>query len=187
MIPRFDNPDPGDPAQPSNGEPGGCCRWLHADTERTESPPPGDGSRLNLLISYTGWREESAVNQLPRLLEPMGIRSIRATSGEEAAEIIGSTRVHIAVVDLAMPLHRNREGAPAGSRILSLLRRLEQPPPTVVVRPSTPASRDSVRTLTDALREGAFAVLDRPVELETMLEVMRRVLRRHYADHWPET
>ena len=57
--------------------------------------------------------------------------------------------------------------------------------PTVVVRPPQPAARESARSLAAALREGAFAVLDRPVHLETMLQTMRRVLRRHYADHWP--
>ena len=35
------------------------------------------------------------------------------------------------------------------------------------------------------IQQGAFAVLDRPIEIESMLEVMRRILRRHYADVWP--
>ena len=74
---------------------------------------------------------------------------------------------------------------PGGPRILQMLRRLTQPPPTVVVRPPQPTSRESVRSLSAALREGAFAVIDRPIELETLLEVMRRILRRHYADLWP--
>jgi DNA-binding response OmpR family regulator len=146
------------------------------------------GARLNLLLTYGGWREESAVNQLPRLLAPMGIRSFRAGTGEEAADLIRIVPIHIAVVDLGIPLHR-LEGSPkpsqCGARILQLLRRLEQPPPTVVLRPPPAGGREGDRTLADALREGAFAVLDRPVQLETMLEVMRRVLRRHYAGTWP--
>lgn len=147
--------------------------------------------RLNLLLSYGGWREGSAVDQLPRLLAPMGIHSMRVHSGEEAADVIRTTLIHIAVVDLAIPLHKEREqelpAAPSGSRVLQLLRRLDQPPPTVVVRPPQTAARESARTLSDALRQGAFAVLDRPLNLETMLEVMRRVLARHYADHWPRS
>jgi hypothetical protein len=51
-------------------------------------------------------------------------------------------------------------------------------PLQIVIRPPQSAARESSRTLSDALREGAFAVLDRPVDLETMLEIMRRVLRR---------
>lgn len=178
MMVRHDQPDSRFPADGDHaGERGPANR-------RND---PAELPRLNLLISYGGWREESAVNQLPRLLEPMGIVSIRVTCGEEATEIIRTTPVHIAVVDLTIPLHRQRQDdAPAGPRILQLLRRLDQPPPTVVVRPPQIAARESARTLADALREGAFAVLDRPVQLETMLEVMRRVLRRHYANLWPD-
>ena len=125
------------------------------------------------------------MEQLPRLLAPMGIFSIRVTSGEGAARVISDYRIHIAVVDLTIPLDPSVPARAGGDRILQLLRRLDQPPPTVVVRPRQAVSRDSARSLSAALREGAFAVLDRPIQLETMLEVMRRILRRHYADVWP--
>jgi CheY-like chemotaxis protein len=114
-----------------------------------------------------------------------------AGSGEEAAEVIRNYTVHIAVVDLSIPLQRTTAGVTtstnmeAGPRVLQLLRRLDSPPPTVVVRPPQPAARESARTLTQALRDGAFAVLDQPVRIESMLEVLRRILRRHYADVWP--
>ncbi len=186
MSPRLHHPGHHD----STGASGGSGRWAAQLHSTSESPPIRAnqiGPRLNLLISYAGWREESAVNQLPRLLSPLGIQSVRADSGEEAAEVIRTQPVHIAVVDLAVPIRRDCVDSPAGSRILTLLRRLDQPPPTVVVRPPQPAQRESARTLADALREGAFAVLDRPVDLETMLEVMRRVLKRYYAGHWPST
>ena len=140
--------------------------------------------RLNLLLSYGRSREGSVMGQLPRLLSPMGIHSIWAESGEEAARTIDSFDIHIAVVDLTIPLGEGAAQA-AGPRILQLLRRLEAPPPTVVVRPRQPIARDSARTLAAALREGAFAVMDEPISLETLLEVMRRILRRHYADLWP--
>ena len=152
-------------------------------------------SRLNLLLSYGGWRDRPAVEQLDRLLRPLGINSVHADSGEEAADIIRKMVIHIAVVDLAIPLHAGPSdpstGAnaipktPGGGRILQLLRRLDPAPPTVIVRPPQAATRENVRGLAEALREGAFAVVDRPVNLETMLEVMRRVLCRHYSNHWP--
>jgi CheY-like chemotaxis protein len=166
------------------------CRMFarHDQFADREPQEPQRLSRLNLMLSDSGWREESAVNQLPRLLSPMGIESYRVESAEEAAELIRSVPIHIAVVDLAIPLHRQSPRPLAsGSRVLQLLRRLDQPPPTMVLRPPYPAARDGARTLSDALREGAFAVLDRPVQLETILEVMRRVLHRHYAGFWPQT
>jgi DNA-binding response OmpR family regulator len=150
-------------------------------------------TRLNLLLSYGGWREQSFADQLPRLLSPMGIRSIRVESGEEAEEVIRKYPVHIAVVDLTIPLRKLCEAAApmptsltkGGARLLQLLRRLENQPPTVVIRPPEPSSRESAHSLVQSLREGAFTVLDRPVDLEHMLDVMRRILRRHYADLWP--
>ena len=166
----------------------------HPEPPATDAARPGAaGSRLNLLLSYGGWRAESFADQLPRLLTPLGITSIRVETGEEAERVMRTYTVHIAVVDLAIPLRRADDAgraAPAmltegGARMLQLLRRLESPPPTVVIRPPAASARESVRSLLHSLREGAFAVLDRPVDLENMLEVMRRILRRHYSDCWP--
>ena len=42
------------------------------------------------------------------------------------------------------------------------------------------------RLLAEALRLEAFSVLDRPVELEQLLEVLRRLLARYYGGLWPE-
>ncbi len=180
---RFHHPDPhGTP-----GDPGGP-RHQSARSARSAQPPTsGGGGRLNLLLSYGGWRATPGETQLARFLQPMGITSYTADSGEEAAELIRKLAIHIAVVDLAIPIRRSAgtTAPPGGNRILQLLRRLHQPPPTVIVRPPQPATRENERGLADALREGAFAVIDRPMKLETMLEVMRRILRRHYADNWP--
>jgi DNA-binding NtrC family response regulator len=170
MLLRYHHPDP--PADPPADPP--------VEDVRGDRP-----SRLNLLLSYGGWRETPAVEQLSHLLAPLGIDSFNADSGEEAAEIIRQVSIHIAIVDVDIPF-AGAERTPAGGRIIQLLRRLEPAPPTVIVRPPQPASRENVRGLAHALREGAFAVLDRPVNLETMLEVMRRVLKRHYAGHWPK-
>jgi DNA-binding response OmpR family regulator len=55
----------------------------------------------------------------------------------------------------------------------------------VVVRPPQPSQRDAVRSLHAMLAEGAFAVLDRPFPVESLLETLRRILQRHYAGSWP--
>ena len=182
MMLRPDHPAPQTPAE---------------QPESSRADGDSASPRLNLLLSSAHWRCEPAFEQLPHLLAPLGIRSITVSSGEEATDVIRTIRVHIAVVDLSIPLHKPSSCADvssesarfamtsAGPRVLQLLRRLEAPPPTVVVRPPPAASRESARSLTEALREGAFAVLDRPVPLEAMLEVLRRIVRRHYADAWP--
>ncbi|MCH2135482.1 MAG: hypothetical protein MK101_02745 [Phycisphaerales bacterium] len=144
-----------------------------------------DASRLNLLLSYGGWRDEAAVRQAPRLLEPMGIRTMEAGTAEEAQSLIASNPVHIAVVDMEIPMRAGGPTQAAGVRILQLLRRLESPPPTIVVRPRQATRRADARGLIDSLRDGAFAVLDRPMRLESLLDTLRRALRRHYKDLWP--
>ncbi|MCA9298147.1 MAG: response regulator [Phycisphaerales bacterium] len=146
-------------------------------------------SRLNLLLSYGGWQDESWVDRLPRLLEPMGVRSVRASSGAEASEVIRTVPIHIAVVDLALPIDRTDTSREGGCRLLDLLRHLPSPPPTVVVKRAR-SMREDARAMTAAVKAGAFAVVDRPsdiTDLEGMLAVLRRCMARYYEDRWPTT
>ncbi len=150
----------------------------------------GVPARLNLLLSCREDQSAGRLSQLGCLLEPLGIRSVTARSVEESEALIRAESIHLAVVDWAIPLKadasRGPAAGPAGGRVLQLLRRLDPSPPTVIVRPRQAVNRDHVRSLSEALREGAFAVLDHPIDLETLLETMRRVLRRYYADVWPD-
>lgn len=160
-----------------------------------ECPP---GGRLNLLLSYAGWQPDPWVERLPRLLEPMGILSHRAGSGKQAQDVIKSVQIHIAVVDLGLPLDPTPPGvnldqgsAPeleeGGARLLELLHRMSTPPPTVVVKRAR-SQRDDHRDMAQALRMGAFAVVDRPhdaQDLNVLLEVLRRCLGRFYQGRWP--
>ncbi len=157
----------------------------------------GPANRLNLLLSCASWRSDSWADRLPPLLEPMGVFSLRARSARQAEKVIRSVRVHIAVVDLGLPLDESASSPSqparaasgtteeAGPRILDLLARLEAPPPTVVIKgPRT--ARDDSRHLAAALRSGAFAVVDRTgADVEQMLEVLRRCLHRFYRGQWP--
>lgn len=155
------------------------------------------GGRLNLLLSCAGWEPDPWIERLPRLLEPMGVQSHRVRTGAEATRVIEQTTIHIAVVDLGLPLDAGAEArqldemAPelveGGARLLELLARLREPPPVVAVRRRR-THRDEARELAAALRWGAFAVVERPHEqreLDVMLEVLRRCLERHYAGRWP--
>ncbi|MDX2148932.1 MAG: hypothetical protein SFZ23_15560 [Planctomycetota bacterium] len=147
-------------------------------------------------MSYAGWQPDPWVDRLPRLLEPMGVVSLTASSGREATRMIESFPIHIAIVDLALPFDATSCGVAgpgraasdeAGAKLLELLARLSQPPPTVVVKRSR-STRDDRREMSAALRAGAFAVVDRPrdaSDLERILEVLRRCLLRHYQGRWP--
>ncbi len=146
--------------------------------------------RLNLLLSRAGWQTNPWVDRLPTLLAPLGIQSLIAETAATAKQVIRSNPIHIAVVDLALPLD-DQPGTDeeSGIRILELLARQPNHPPTVVIKRNRTA-RDDQRELNAALRAGAFAVVDRPHaqnELESLLMVLRRCLDRHYQSRWPGT
>jgi hypothetical protein len=160
----------------------------------TSDPCSGrSGGRLNLLLSYAGWQPDPWVDRLPRLLEPMGITSLNATNGREASALIATHRIHVAVVDLGLPLdasstsEHNVEFSEGGTRLLELLSRLPHSPPVVAVKRSR-THRDDARELSAALRLGAFAVVDRPHDassMNTVLDVLRRCLERYHRGCWP--
>lgn len=143
-------------------------------------------SRLNLLLSDASRPDQSWADRLPPLLEPMGVRTVRARSGREASEVIQATAIHMAVVDLALPLDTGSD-EDGGLRLLELLRRSEHRPPTIVIRRAR-TTREASREAMRALLADAFAVVDRPShhrDVELLLEVLRRVLARHYRGQWP--
>lgn len=147
------------------------------------------GGRLNLLLSHGSWNSDPWAQSLPRLLEPMGVTSILARSAREAESVIRRTPIHIAVVDLSLPLddaaRPDGHVEEAGPRVLELLSRLEQPPPTVVLKRHR-SLRDQQAHMHAALRCGAFAVVDQTAaNLENMLAVMQRCLHRFYDNRWP--
>lgn len=124
----------------------------------------------------------------------MGVVAHLASSGREASDVIRSVPIHVAVVDLGLPLEtiaKGDSGDPAleegGPRLLELLSRLAVPPPVVAVKRGR-TQRDDCRDMSAALRLGAFAVIDRPrdsSDLNVMLEVLRRCLVKHYQGRWP--
>jgi len=150
-------------------------------------PAPGP-SRLNLLIADGAWQEDSFARQLPPLLSPLGVRCMAARSAVDADRVVRSEPVHIAVIDLSIPIDdRAGQHEAAGPRVIELLRRLREPPAMVVVRPKTPSPREHRQGLVDALAWGAFTVVDRPIRLEALLSVLHAVVARRFGDRWPGT
>lgn len=187
MVPLRGQHDPFFPARGGSDSP--------AHPSGPDAPAAACGGRLNLLLSHGGWERDCWADRLPRLLEPMGVRSLRAHTGKEATTVVREYPIHIAVVDLGLPLERGPGGGgtpghfgeECGERVLHLLARAPQPPPVVVIRRAR-THRDASREISEALRIGAFAVIDRPrdsADLELLLEVLRRCLHRYYHGRWP--
>ncbi len=170
-----------------------CGPTDHLDMIPGDGPAkgqPGPSQRLNLLLSYAPWHTHAWTENLPRFLEPMGVVATKVNSARQAERFVRANNVHIAVVDLSLPMEETTPAAAAdaeeaGNRVLELLARLDSPPPTVVVRPPR-MQRDGSREMHAALRCGAFAVVDRSAaNLEMMLQLMQRCMTRYYQGRWP--
>ncbi|MSR40847.1 MAG: hypothetical protein EXS10_02970 [Phycisphaerales bacterium] len=151
---------------------------------------------MNLLLSYGGWRDDAFSSQLPPLLSPRGIDCFTARSADEVSEFVRAAVVHIAVIDLMIPMYPPSSASASegvsrtvagGTRVLQLLRRLAQPPALILVRPPQADPSESARTLREALQEGVFSVVDDPSGphgMERLLRALRSCVDRHYAHHW---
>lgn len=153
--------------------------------------PIQPGHRLNVLLTEHA-PGDRWTDQLPRLLEPQGVHAIRATDVDEAVRAIEAQPIHAAVVDLRLPLHREEpteedSGGGAGLKLLRVIQRLDPAPPAVIVRGRRFDDRTDNRVLTEALKLDAFSVLDQPVELEQLLDTLRRLIQRYYGGHWPQS
>jgi len=158
------------------------------------------GPRFNVLLTEDRPRgAEAWFAQLPRLLEPQGVRAYLARSGREAISLAERQPIHAAVLDLETPPTRDSDERDASSMshaargsfsgrptwLLELFQRLPNRPPIIVIRPPQPNVRQAERLLTEALRLGAFSVVDRPVHLEQLLSIFQRLMERQYKGQWP--
>jgi len=146
------------------------------------------GARLNVLLTERQpLVPEHWAAQLPRLLQRQGIRPYRARTGREAFELAERVPMHAALIDLATPLGENEESEETlgGLSLLELLRRSPEHPPAVVINTRAYSERQLQRLLNEALRRGAFTVIDRPRDLEALLTAMQRMIDRRYHGHWP--
>ncbi|MEO0515621.1 MAG: hypothetical protein AAF086_10085 [Planctomycetota bacterium] len=149
------------------------------------------GPRLQVLLTQDRHHpDEHWTHQLPRLLAPLGVDARLATDADEAVRVTRTVRIHAAIIDLATPGSSapgaaKLEPPASGLWLLQVLRRLEQTPPTLVVNAALPP-KQAQRLLNEALRLGAFAVINRPVQLNTLLASIQRVLQRHHQNNWPQ-
>lgn len=159
---------------------------------RQQSQTPEDEARLNVLLTVDRQRASGHWSrQLPRLLGPQGVRAFVAETGQEAVRMAGSIQIHTALVDLATPtgheLGRGSSGGlPGGIWLLEVLRRLPSRPAVVVVNNLISYSpKQAQRFLNEALRLGAFTVMNTPIDIEALLVVIRRIVDRHFQGQWP--
>ena len=163
---------------------------------------PQPVARFNVLLTQDRPRgDEAWFTQLPKLLQPQGVQAFMARSAREALRIAEQQTIHAAVIDLGVPVASETDlddptGAahrlPHGSGfartelwLLELFRRLPRRPPIVVLRQPAGDRQAAQRMLGEALRLGAFTVMDKPVNVERVLATFQRLLERQYRGQWP--
>jgi CheY-like chemotaxis protein len=132
--------------------------------------PPAE-HRLTVLFGDADavWHDTAAA-----MLQPFGVSTVQARTGREALDRIESGEVHVAILDQNLPQL-------SGLQVVKLAARRELSPPAILL------ARDlSTQFLHEALGMRVFSVLSKPVDVNLLLDTLARVLKRHYANRWPE-
>jgi CheY-like chemotaxis protein len=160
------------------------------DAGLKSAPENSPGGRFNVLLTEDRVRpDEHWTRQLPRLMQPLGVEAHLAATGKQALQLAEQVTYHAAFVDLATPVDApgratNTPAAEGGLWLLQVLQRRTARPPVVVVN-SRATRQQAVRLLNEALRLGAFSVVNRPDDLHPLLTVIQRLLDRHHQGQWP--
>jgi CheY-like chemotaxis protein len=104
------------------------------------------------------------------IMEPEGYRTLLASSGEEALEIVREEPVHVALFDMNMPKL-------SGLETLELVRQINAMLPVILVT----ADRTEA-LMRQALRAQAYSVIAKPVSKHIVLYTVVRALARAYGE-----
>jgi two-component system, response regulator PdtaR len=107
---------------------------------------------------------------LREIVEPEGYRTVLASSGEEALDILRENPIHLALFDVYMP---NMTGVEA----IEIVHQINAVLPCILV--TADPSEDVMR---QAFRVRAFSVLPKPVSKSILLYTMVRALVKVYGD-----
>jgi two-component system, response regulator PdtaR len=107
---------------------------------------------------------------LRAIVEPAGYRTILASSGEEALDIVRDEEVHLALFDMHMPRM-------TGLEVLEMLRSVNILLPCILV--TADANEVVIR---QAFKLRAYSVIPKPVNKNVVLHTVVRALVRVYGD-----
>jgi two-component system chemotaxis response regulator CheY len=104
------------------------------------------------------------------IIEPQGFRTLLASSGEEALEIVQEKAIHLALLDMHLP-HMT------GLETLRLLHQVRSLLPCILVTGDT---SDSL--IRQACQAQAYSVIHKPVSRGVVLYTVTRALFRFYRE-----
>ncbi len=113
--------------------------------------------------------DRSCREALREIMEPEGYRTLLASSGEEAIDIVREEPVHIALLDMHMPTL-------SGLETMQLVRQVNIMLPCILV--TADASEGLMR---QAYQARAYSVIPKPVSKNVVLYTVVRALMRSYG------
>jgi CheY-like chemotaxis protein len=127
--------------------------------------------RYSILITDddSGCREA-----LRAIVEPEGFRTLLASSGEEAVDIVRQEPIHLALLDFHLPTI-------TGLEALGLIRQINAVLPCILV--TADANEQVIR---QAYHARAYSVIPKPVSKHVVLYTVVRALTRVYGTGTPE-
>jgi len=131
-----------------------------------------DTNRLTVLLAN---EQESWHRTVCGLLEPQGVRTLSVRSGREVLDVMQRDEVHVAVLDIGMPLL-------GGMQVVKMM---QQSPKSKNVPAILLADHPNDQLMHEALQLEVFSVLGKPVDFNVLLDSLARVVKRHYKDKWP--
>ncbi len=120
--------------------------------------------RILITDDDTGCREA-----LREIMEPQGFRTLLASSGEEAVDIVREEPIHLALLDMHLPRM-------TGLEALRLMHQFNAILPCILIT----ADADP-RLMRQAIQAHAYSVIHKPVSKGVVLYTVARALLRAYG------
>ncbi len=114
--------------------------------------------------------DRAARDTLRDIINPLGFRTLIATDGAEALEIVRHEIIHAALFDVHMP-HLT------GLEALEMLRQFNAELPVILI-----TADSSAGLMQQAFKAHAYSVLPKPVTKNIVLHTLTRALDRTYRD-----
>jgi CheY-like chemotaxis protein len=108
---------------------------------------------------------------LQNVFEPRGFRTVLASDGREALDVVQREDVHLVLLDMHMPRL-------TGLETLRLVRQIHAPLPCILISAGLDES-----LIQQARQAEAYSVLSKPVGFRELTSVVNHALRDFY--HWP--
>ena len=126
---------------------------------------PAEFGEINVLASETDWAWPVA---LQRIFQPRGVNLLMAHSADEFVNVIGSRRIHTAIVDA--------DSEESNGLVIVKIIRLNYPSvPCIMLTGNAECAM-----LSEALRLDVFSVIYKPVNMSVLLQQLNRLFVKRY-------